>query len=251
MGLQLNDTIEPYRESYGSGKKAIPELVADGRVLLSVEGLAERRINSTQPDWRNNYFFLGDAFVYSADGTSFKVVRNSDHISAVDRNTRLVNGAIPLENSVYDALEGEEFVVAENLKYINQDLSPKEQKGNLILASFIPDKALRDEYIDRMSEVMKQNWGYDKVMGVFPANNDSKTAIIRPAFVCRLGGNGSQLSGRAEISNDIARWVGVAPEVLSAPGKAVERPNLETSLRVVNDNLRIAGYELVAFPRKR
>lgn len=227
MGLNLNDTVEPYKEANGDGRKAIPELVADGRVLLGVAGLAERRLHSAQTDWKNNYFFLGDVFAYNTDG-KFKVVLNSEHLRNVNGNTRLVNGAIPLEDGVYDALEGEEFVVGKIQEYLGRDLSPEEVKGNPVWKAFIPDKALRDEYTDRMSAEMKQRFNYDKTMGVFPSDNTGgKTAIIRPAVVVRLGDYGcvgSLLSGRDGVDDNLARWVGVAPEALNAPGKVSHTP---------------------------
>jgi len=250
MGLDLNDAVTPYRDKVGIGINVIPELVKEGRILLPATVLAERRINSAKNAWRDNYFFLGDAFAYSPDGKKFRAVLNSEHLRAVNKNTRLSNGAIPLEEGVYETLEGEEFVTAKVQEYLGKDLSPQDVKGNPVWAAFITDKALRDEYIDRMSEQMKQRFGYDKTMGVFPADNTSGTAIIRPAFVGGLECDWSQLGGWAWGVDNDARWVGVAPEALSAPGKAIQRPSLEASLRVVNDTLRNAGYEITAFPRK-
>ena len=72
-------------------------------------------------------------------------------------------------------------------------------------------------------------------MGIYPssASDDVK---MRAWYVGRLEFR-SNAYGRYGLDDDIGRLVGIAPEALSAPDKAIVRPSLEQSLAVVNKQL--------------
>ena len=76
MGLELNELM-PYKE-YAYPVNTVdqmPILRGEGRTPLSVRDLMERRLNSQLPDWKNNYFFLGDAIAYSLKNERYESLR--------------------------------------------------------------------------------------------------------------------------------------------------------------------------------
>ncbi len=91
---------------------------------------------------------------------------------------------------------------------------------------------------------MKQRFQYDAAMGLYLTSRE-KVPTLRAACVGRLEGR-SQFYGGFDLGSDDGRLVGVAPEALNAPGKAITRPNLEQALFVVNEQLYRGKFELRA-----
>ena len=240
MALELNEVIVPYKEFYGPNTQRMPELLAEGRIPLSTAGIMERRVNSSLADWRDNYFDSADAIVYHPDG-KFKIVRDSEVLKALTPQSRLVRGALALEDGAYEALQGAEFGRKDKGLILSRDLTSVEAYAHPIWQALVGDQKLLGLYVDAMFPEMKKRFDYDNNMGVYLADAQ-KVPTARALYVDGLGG-GSRLSSGVDLDDDCGRLVGVAPEALGAPGKVLVKPSLETALSVVNESL-LAGKRL-------
>ncbi|OIO44173.1 hypothetical protein AUJ64_00395 [Candidatus Pacearchaeota archaeon CG1_02_39_14] len=252
MGLKLNDqkVRQPYEEFYGAIVKQMPLLIADNRVPMNTAQIMERRLKAGEESvgtWSDNYFGLGDAFAYKGD--MVKIGLDAPVLRELTPKSSLSGGALVVSDKDYKAIEGPEFSRNELNAVLNRDLSADEAKNHPMLRALARDQGLLNEYVDRMFEEMKDRFGYDTAMGIY-LPNQSNTPNVKALFVLRLENSRSFFGGASDLDCWYGRLVGVAPEALSAPGKAIQRPSLEASLRVVNDTLRNAGYEITAFPRK-
>ena len=245
MALDLNNVVAPYQEFYGRVVGTMPNLV-DGRVPASVSDVMAQRLHSGKQDWKDNYFFVGDAIAYHPDG-KFKIVLDSESLRGLNSQSTLSFGALVLEDGAYETLKGVEFKRNELSSQLNIDLTADEAKVHPVWKVVARDQDLLNAYIDTMYPEMKQRFGqgntnYDNNMG-FYVEDGEKRPTLRALVVRRLGSR-SQLYGRYDLDGDYGRLVGVAPEALSAPNKAIVRPSLETALAVVNQNLSKSGLKL-------
>ncbi len=236
MALNLNDQAVrlPYEEFYGEVRAQMPKLLADKRMPLSVAGLMERRLNSTQTaEWRDNYFGMGDAIAYKGD--AFKVVADAPLLRELTANTRLKAGAVLLADGLYETFDGTEFSRKDLSKVMGRDLTAADAKKHPVWQALARgDQGLLDAYTDMTFADTKARFGYTENMGVYL--DDSKEPHARAWFVGRAYYR-SQASGDCDLDYRSGRLVGVAPEALSAPGKAIVMPSLETALTVVNQHI--------------
>lgn len=250
MALDLNDTIEPYRDFRSDDAQTylaqMPLVIANGRVPLSVANLMERRLHAgkSSATWKDNYFDLGDGIAYNAGGSKFKIVLDSQDLRKVTSESKLKSGALILGDGVYEQLSGQEFTKNDLKSLLERDLSADEVKAHPIWKALARDDALLVEYTDKMFPEMKQRFQYDTAMGLYLSSGE-KMPTLRAACVGWLEG-GSRFFGRGNLDGDNGRLVGVAPEALNAPGKAITRPNLEQALFVVNEQLYRGKFELRA-----
>lgn len=250
MALELNDTIEPYRD-FRSDKALtylaqMPLVIADDRVPLSVANLMERRLHAGKSSaiWKDNYFDAGDGIAYTAGGDKFKIVLDSQDLRKVTPKSELKNGALILGDGIYEQLQGQEFTKKDLKSLLERDLSADEVKAHPVWKALARDDALLVEYTDRMFAEMKDRFKYDTAMGLYLASGE-KVPTLRASYVGWLEFR-LQFCGKCDLVDNYRRVVGVAPEALSAPGKAIERPSLETALSVVNTSLHRGGFELRA-----
>ncbi len=252
MVLELNDTIEPYKDFRDSEKGVVtylaqmPLVIADNRVPLSVANLMERRLRAgkSSATWKDNYFDA-DGIAYTAGGDKFKIVLDSQDLRKVTPKSKLTNtGALILGDGLYEQLQGQEFTMRDLKSLLERDLSADEAKAHPVWKALARDDALLVEYTDKMFPEMKQKFKYNDAMGLYLASGE-KVPTLRAACVGRLG-DGSQLVGRFSLAGGSRRVVGVAPEALNAPGKVIERPSLESALSVVNEQLYQGKFELRA-----
>ncbi len=233
MALDLNDIVEPYKVFNGAYKEQMPLLIAEGRTPLSVAGVMERRLNSTKPAWKDSYFFTGDLIAYHPD-KKFRVVYDAQLLQELTAESNVPkNSALILEDGLYETLEGQEFAYEDIKKSLEKDLSQSDVLQNLIWKAVARDQALLEAYVPKMFAEMKQRFGYDESMGIYLDSFD-KVPKAKALVVSRLE-NWSRLKGRYDLGIDNGRLVGVAPEVLNAPGKILVKPSLETALNVVNE----------------
>ncbi len=245
--LDLNDTIEPYKNFRSDNAKnylaQMPLVIADNRVPLSVANLMERRPHAGKSvsTWKDNYFDTGDGIAYNAGGSKFKIVLDSQDLRKVNLKTEQKNGALVLEDGIYEQLQGQEFTKEDIKSLLERDLSADEVKAHPVWKALARNDALLTEYTDKMFAEMKTRFTYDKAMGLYLASGE-KVPTLRAAYVDGLESR-SQFVGRCNLV-DGRRLVGVAPEALNAPGKAIERPSLETVLHLANQYLGQGEIEL-------
>ncbi|MEM3074627.1 MAG: hypothetical protein QW727_01650 [Candidatus Pacearchaeota archaeon] len=216
MALELNATREPYREFYGKNVWQMPELIADGRVPMSVAGLMQRRLDVRNSDadvkssYMDNYFDTGDAVLYHPDGR-VKIVLDSQTLREMTPDTQRVGGALLLGEDVYDALQGEEFKKGK-LGKVDERLTKEQAKAHPVWKVLARDQALLDDYADCIFAEGKQRFNDDNAMGVFLDSAGDKPKL-RAWCVCRLGLR-SDASGGDSLVSDHGRFVGIAPEAL-------------------------------------
>ncbi len=221
MALKLNATREAYQEFYGQNVKQMPKLIADGRVPMSVAGLMQRRLDVRNSDadvktsYMDNYFDTGDAVAYHPDGR-VKIVLDSQTLREITPESPRSNGALVLASEVYDTLQGEEFKKGE-LGKTESPLSREDVKAHPVWKVLARDQGLLNDYADYIFAEGKERFSYDTAMGVYPdsAGNDVK---MRAWYVYGLECR-SDADGRSGLGYVSGRFVGIAPEALSASGK--------------------------------
>lgn len=234
MGLELNDIRAPYRDfrtdEVPKYVQQMPLLIADGRIPISVAQVMERRLNSEQSDWNNNYFDTGDAVALSASNRDkFKIVRGAPFLRGVTPDTRLSNGALVLEDGVYAGIQGTEFSREKLGDLLNRDLPLNKIETHQVWLEIVGDKVLLKEYAERKFAEMGKRFNYDRAMGIYLLDSqDVDTA--RALTVDRLG-DGSRVWDWSNLDGEDARLVGVAPEALEA---LISEPSLDHAIRVVN-----------------
>ena len=247
--LELNDTIEPYKDFRSDDAQTylaqMPLVIADNRIPLSVANLMERRLHAGKSAvaWKDNYFDTGDGIAYNAGGSKFKIVLDSQDLRKVTPQTEPKNGALVLGDGIYEQLQGQEFTRSDLKSLLERDLSADEVKAHPVWKALARDDALLTEYTDTMFAEMKTRFTYDTAMGLYLASGE-KVPTLRAAFVIGLV-DWSQFSGRCNLDVN-RRLVGVEPEALNAPGKAIVRPSLESALFTVNEHLYRGKFELRA-----
>jgi len=229
MTLKLNTSRETFREFYGRNTEQMPELIADGRVPMSVAGLMQKRLDVRNSDsevkssWTDNYFDTGDAVVYHPDGR-VKIVLDSQHLRDMTPESPRNGGALILTEDAYRSLEGEEFKKGK-LGKTGDWLSRADVKAHPVWKALARDQALLNDYTDHIFTEAKEGLDYDTAMGVFPGSAGGDTPEMRAWCVDGLEYR-SDAIGRYDLDFSYGRLLGIAPEALSSPGKSVS--NIKT-----------------------
>lgn len=183
--MQLNETPlrEKYKEFYGKNTEQMELLIKDKGIPLTMKQIIERRLNSKQPDWKDNYFDTCDSIAYG-ENRKFKIIKNCKILKLMNKDTKLDNGRIKITKKIYKNLKGKEF----------EENTPTEEIWKYLL------KELYEPYI--------------KMLGYCPEYYIYLRDFTLGAWcVGRLGGDGrSGASGRSYLDDDIGRLVGVASE---------------------------------------
>jgi len=219
--LTLNDAESPekFKEFYGPNNKQMPLLIREGRVLLTVAGLMQRRLEvlaegipeEVRIAWWTNYFFTGDLFAGHPDGR-FKIVLDSPLIKYLDPETPIHEGSIKLgrnlqeANLAYEILRGEKFSRDDLEELLNVNPSKKEAKANLILQVLARDQRLLDSYVEAAFFQANQAGNYSQIMRLYLPNAPT-IASVQLWNVDHLS-NSSFSSGGHVLRND-GRLVGV------------------------------------------
>ena len=196
MNLNEKPTREKYKEFYGSNIEQMELLIKDKRIPMTVKQIIERRLNSKQDDWKNNYFDTCDAVVYGENG-KFKIVKDCKILRKMNKETELENGAIKITKQEYDKYKGKEF--------------NKNSKKEEIWQYLIGD--LYKKYIKMLDYVPNYFIG-------------SKCYSIRAFLVYGLGGESVVFDG-GNLDIAYARLVGVASEMRESSDKEF---NLEQNI---------------------
>ena len=230
MGLELNEPRSHYKEHYGRVVDQMPKLIEEGRTPLSVADLMERRLNSQRTDWRDNYFFLGDAIAYSSDDKGFKVIVDAEQLRELTPQSNLRNGALVLADGVYEGLKGTEFSRKDIQSISNRRLKPKEAKKHPVWQTLAREQGLLDSYVDSTFAEMKERFGYTDGMGIY-VEDPKGFAGMRAWFVDWLRVDRSNAGGGVSLGYVIGRLVGVALEAQSASNEPVIVNQLEQKVQ--------------------
>ena len=230
--IQLNEPRIEYFE--GSNVAQMPNLIAKGMTPLSVSGLMQRRLQSkygsesVRSSLMHNDFDTGDGIAYHPDGR-IKVV--SMPLKEINPESQLVNGALVLPDGLYEKLEGQEFTRKDIKKYVGKALTSKEAKSNPLWQALARDPKLLNEYVDLIFSQAKQQFDYDRNMGVYvrDAPYVPKDAATMQLWYVRNLRNRSYADGWVNLDFSIGHLVWVAPEAQAAKS-AVANSTLETKI---------------------
>ncbi|MEK6926405.1 MAG: hypothetical protein AABW50_03955 [Nanoarchaeota archaeon] len=212
MSFQLNPSPKNYKDFYGRNVDQMPKLIAEGRTPLSVAGLMEVRLKYGKElrDWMNNYFDTGDGVIYHPDGR-IKIVHDSQLIRELSPKSPLKNSALVLEDGVYGSVQGQEFKKSDFEKYTGKKLSAKAVKKNPLWQALARgDQNLLNEYTNFIFSEAKENFKYDKNMGIY-LDSAGDTPKLRAWCVNRLDYR-SDADGGFNLVDDLGRFVGVSTE---------------------------------------
>lgn len=187
MQEKLKRNLEEYKRFYGSYNEQMPILKQEKRTPLTISEVAQQRLTSitTNSDelthsWWNKSINTIDGIFYHPNG-NIKIVTNSPHLNNITPKHTLSNGQIILHEDVdesikiYKSLNGEEFTPKDIQKYTNHYGTKKEVQKNPLWTAVIPDKNLRQNYIQTTFTLGEQLFGYLNMMGI---------AIGKPQSVC-------------------------------------------------------------------
>ncbi len=142
--------------------------IADKDALLGMNGIMKRRVFGSEEDrnyFRNYFFSTVDGCACAPDG-SFKLVYDCELLKGVNSKSVLFNGALILEDGVYENLKGVEFSSGDR-KYANMDLSESEAKREMFWLAFARnDQELLNKYVEEFFKFLKNNCDIDKGMRV-------------------------------------------------------------------------------------
>jgi len=211
MSLQLNPVPETYKEFSGKNVDQMPKLLADARVPLSMAGLLEAKLKYGKdfPAWMNNYFDTGDAIVYHPDGR-IKIDTDSENLRRINPKSQVINGALIIDDGVYNTIQGQEFMKSEIEKYTGKALSKKEVKSNPLWRALVNDQNLLNEATDFIFSEAKDRFDYDKNMGLY-LGSASNVPKLRAWCIGRLDDR-SYAYGGLNLGLGIGRFVGVSTE---------------------------------------
>ena len=188
MSLKLNTSRDAYQEFYGRNTEKMQELVADGRVPISVAGLMQRRLDVRNSDdkvksaWMDNYFDTGDAVVYHPDGR-VKIVLDSEDLRNMTPDTPRNGGALIVTPEAYDALQGEELKKGK-LGKTGDWMSRDDVKAHPVWKVLARDQVLLNDYADHIFGEYQARFAKGtpledvRAMGVFPGSTNGDTPEI-------------------------------------------------------------------------
>ncbi len=245
MTLQLNKPIIDYKafpeDGTAPNTEQMPKLIAEEREPLSVRGLMKRRLNvlnsatKLKNNWWNNWFDTGDGIAYHPSGKA-KIVLNALPLRDLNQNNRLSDGALIMEDGLYEQLQGLELSKSDLKKYArNEPLSVNKVLNNPIWIELTgKDIDLLKEYGNVTFNLAKENYNYDKNMRIYVSSSQN-LPTMRLWCVNWLY-SGSNANGRVHLGRGYGRLVGVRPRAEGAE-KSIVRPSLEQVLSVTNKAL--------------
>ena len=150
----------------------------------------------------------------------------------MEKGSELVGKGLAIQS--YERLKGKEFKRGD--AKFGKDLEESEVPEHPVwLELFHGDKELLGQVAQKMFKAGKDTHGYVVLMGIYLADGLAKLHM-RAAVPNWLGG-GSWLDCGNSLDNDNGRFVGVAPEALSAPGNLV-KPYTQADLQAVDEAIK-------------
>ncbi len=249
MGLDLNtereyvriDGLEIpfFKEFYGQNVREASEVKKAGRIFAPVYLIMERKANSLKSDWGVNYFDSGDGFSYPAQGAysdgRFKVCLCAQELRDMDKNSELIGRGLVIPS--YEQVQGKDFKRTDAI--FDEDLKePQVPEHPVWLELFQGNRELLGQVAQAIFKAGKDGYGYDTMMGIYLAGEQAKPHM-RAAVPFGLDG-WSQLGCRYDLDIGNGRFVGVAPEALSAPAQLV-KSYTPADLQAFDESLKELG----------
>ena len=229
-----HEEVKRFEVYDGKTTEQMPKLVADNRIPISVSQLMQRRLDlrndetGVKASYTDNYFDTGDAVVYHPDGR-VKIVLDSEDLRNITPNTPRNGGALIITPEAYNTLQGEEFK-KDKLGKTNDWMSRKDVKAHPVWKALARDQSLLNDYTDHIFSEYKTRFANDtslegiRTMGVFLGSANGYTPEMRAWCVDWLEDRSVAL-GRYVLDDDSGRFVGIAPEALSASSKSAGNIN--------------------------
>ncbi len=186
---EQNEVVVPYKLYTGKLLEQIDCLYTESRELLSLSDLLERRLEVLSSDYSKEVqdFWL-NSMLYSCDGilrkdNKVKFVKDLvGIISYYESHLGFSNGALVMDNEVYNRTDGLELSLENLKKYISKNNTKEEGVRNPILNYFIPNPDLLKEYFSAAVKLSKE----DKLLGVFIDDPQKDKTTVRIAYLSTL-----------------------------------------------------------------
>ena len=230
----MTKTATPYKAYSGRNVDQLPLMLAQGVVPLPVvEFMLHRESIMAQP---------GDIYADTSDLPAYGGKAHSDQVKmilTVDNQGRITDlgrkalglinpsqkrsgGAIVLTDELYDGLKGPGVIPLARNEVEGHGLDNRVWRilmrdPNEVPAEFAYDKAQTLEAVQRTMDGVRAK-GLNNSMGVY-LDSSGKHAKLRAWCVYGLV-DGSDADGRYNLAYDSGRFLGIAPEALSAPVEA-------------------------------
>lgn len=192
--MNLNEPVrEKYKEFYGRNIEQMELLIKYKRIPLTMRQIIERRLNSNNNDWKNNYFDTCDAIAYGKDG-KFKIVLNSKILKKMTKDTQLKDGAIKITKEEYKKIKSKEFTK-----------DSKEEVWRFLLGN------LYEPYI--------------KMIGFIPTFYVNNNNFCLRAWCVGGLADRSDAGGGSDLGSGSGRFVGLASEMRGGKDEKMYRTN--------------------------
>jgi hypothetical protein len=211
-----------YKEYWGKITHQIPLALLEERIPPSINQILQKRIEIIDSEDNKAISKLWNEDIYSRDALIYhpsnkvKLVLDTPLIYNITPRTKLINGALVLNNEEYDNLEGTEFTLAQLSKYTKIKTSNKcEIKNNPIWKILSRDQILLEEYVEQVFKLAKSDYEY--LMGTY-INNPIGVVTGNLWYISGIN-NQSIAIARSNLNYDKNYFFGILPDIqkLSKP----------------------------------
>jgi len=153
MKTKVKNSPAPYKNFNGKFIDTIYQVICEGRLPLSVEGVMRRGIDAIAGGGNDDIsfaknLFTGDAIAYHPDGRA-KLVLDAGRLRRLSSKDRLSNGSLALNNGSFEMLDAQELSREQLEAYApNKTLRFEEAIFNPLLASLARNPRLLVSYLD-------------------------------------------------------------------------------------------------------
>ena len=205
---------------YGRNVDQMPKLLASGKEPMSIAHLMEQRIAvrergipQVQHDaWWNNYFDTADLWLRHPDKGGKVVPYDAQVLNFlrehVKPDERLVDGAVPLPNGLFEAMEGLDLTPADIERLNSRGYAPREAKNSGVWKELARTQERLDTYVDAVAP----RAGGDQNMMNLCFGKASEVPTGRLWYI-DYWYNDSLANGSNNLTNAYGRLVGVAPKL--------------------------------------
>ncbi len=227
----LRNRREPYAFFDGPYTEAMPNLIADNRIPISVAQVMKNRVGGIWSSadvefWRNDYWHSGDGFIRNADGSG-AIVLDAEYIREINPQTRLTpERSVALDRKILSQERDCYHLSAVRIAQIGDEGfyadEAKDSPEWQFLAREQENPGLLGSYVDMLFRAGKERYGYMKPHGFIKAmklsfRNPEKETSGRSCVLSDLG-NRLYAFGCNGINgewDEYTRLVGVDPNALS------------------------------------
>ena len=152
---------------------------------MSVEDIMRRRLEvdgtSAEKYWMECFFLTSDAIAYHPD-RKFKICLDCENLKRINRNSKLKDGFLVLEEGVYESLEGEEFKYDEVESSLEKTLTFKQVTRNPVWRTVARDTSLLKLYSSKISGKWNEKYNYKKWMDILTGSIDCQPFEVAPCL---------------------------------------------------------------------